>query len=257
MASISISSSLHSIFARGTEGETPALRPCPTPTAPTMQRGERPTAALVVYGRVGTYEKRTAGMSTQEGGSLALWHNCAQSILEKVVRPWQQHVKLDVFVQSWNPELASEMDSFWEPAASWHAPQNSSFKCPKSFPPMPFCERTWWAMLGMRHAIEMRATWVSAAMRRKREAREHDTIIMMRHDLFWLNEMPVVQTSVSATRLWLPFSCKFIDIQRPTAEASHWASISHHSNIFGHSCNTPDHILDPTDFCENTIQIDW
>jgi hypothetical protein len=75
-------------------------------------------AALVLYGRIGTYTQRTAQLSSHAQGSLALWRNCADSILKNVVEPWRSAGRLDAFLQSWNPELQSAMDAFWQPAAS-------------------------------------------------------------------------------------------------------------------------------------------
>ena len=60
------------------------------------------TAALVLYGRVGTYTTRTASMKAGDHGDKGLWRECANSIRSQVLEPWRAAgVRLAVFVQSW------------------------------------------------------------------------------------------------------------------------------------------------------------
>jgi hypothetical protein len=230
-------------------------------------------AALLLYGRIGSYARRAADTPAHDQGSLALWRNCADSILKNVVEPWRSAGRLDVFVQSWNPELQSAMDAFWQPAASWHGAQNSSFKCPTASA-IGFCERTYWAMLGMRHAIELRSAWSRADSSSGAAARVHGTVIMMRHDLFWFNELPVVRASPTA-RLWLPFNCQTRDVTAATtprgnikglhmkgpfgqsSTSATMTSVAAASEIFGHNCNLQRDSPDRLGFCDLTIEIDW
>ena len=66
--------------------------------------------ALVLYGRVGSYEKRASQLSSDAPGESVLWRSCAVSIRKFVVEPWEAVGMVDVFVQSWNPELAAQME---------------------------------------------------------------------------------------------------------------------------------------------------
>lgn len=216
--------------------------------------------ALVLYGRVGTYGHRAADTPAHAQGSLALWRNCADSIWRNVVAPWRSAGRLDVFVQSWNPELESDMDAYWKPAASWHGVQNSSFRCPAGSA-MGYCERTWWAMLGMRHAVELRAEWARAESSSDAAARLHGTVIMMRHDLFWFNELPIVRASPSGIRLWLPFNCQTREASpaspHSSGSATPMTSVAAASAIFGHNCNAEGRSSERLNFCDLTVEIDW
>lgn len=218
-------------------------------------------SALVLYGRVGTYEHRVTGSSVHARGSLALWRNCADSISRNVVEPWRSAVRLDVFVQSWNPELESDMDTYWQPAASWHGVQNNSFKCPAGSTTF-YCERTWWAMLGMRHAVELLSAWVRAESGSDPTARQHGTVILMRHDLFWFNELPIVRASVNATRLWLPFRCVIQKVQvkpvsRRSSNSVNMTSVTAVTAKRGHTCNIQRQSPGSLGFCDLMVDIDW
>ena len=95
---------------------------------------------------------------------------------------------MDVFVQSWSPELAPLMNAHWQPAASDHELQNTTLKCPP--PRLPYCDRTQWALLGMKRAVALRTRWAAAA-----PGRAHATVMMMRHDVHWFSPMPAVSAS--------------------------------------------------------------
>ena len=82
-----------------------------------------PRAALVLYGRVGTYLVRTQSLKMGQHGDPELWARAAASIKRHVVDPWRRAGGVDVFVQSWNPELTAQMREFWQPAAVDHAEQ--------------------------------------------------------------------------------------------------------------------------------------
>lgn len=63
--------------------------------------------AIVVYGRVGTYATRTASLKKDAPGDLGMWRECAESMERHVVAPWRAAGRVDVFVQSWNLEMAA------------------------------------------------------------------------------------------------------------------------------------------------------
>jgi hypothetical protein len=157
--------------------------------------------ALILYGRVGTYQTRTASMKKGVPGDSQLWQTCAESITQHVLRPWREAGPVDVFVQSWSPELAPLMDAHWKPAASDHELQNTTLKCPP--PRLPYCDRTQWALLGMKRAAALRTRWAAAA-----PGRAHATVMMMRHDVHWYSPMPAVSAS-GAVKLWLALDCTF------------------------------------------------
>ena len=155
--------------------------------------------ALVLYGRVGTYHTRTASMKKGVPGDPLLWKTCAASITQHVLVPWRAAGPVDVFVQSWSPELATLMDAYWRPAASDHDAQNETLKCPP--PRLPYCDRTQWALRGMKRAAELRRRWVAGVA-----GRAHTTVLMMRHDVHWFDSMPPISAS-GGVKLWLPLDC--------------------------------------------------
>jgi hypothetical protein len=212
--------------------------------------------ALLLYGRVGSYTRRAADTPVRDRGSLALWRNCADSINRNVVAPWRSVGHLDVFIQSWNQEMADDMDAYWQPAASWHGVQNTSFRCPAGSTIL-YCERTWWAMLGMRHAIELRSAWARAEESSDgTAARLHGTVIMMRHDLFWFNELPVVRASINAVRLWLPFRCQTRHVRPPrhSSTPTNMEAVTAAPELWGHKCGIQRPSLG---FCDLLVDIDW
>ena len=114
-----------------------------------------PPRAIVVFGRVGTYSTRAGALRSGVRGDLSLWRACAHTAIEHVLNPWRMSGSLvDVFVQSWNPDMAKEMDALWQPMASDHAEQNDSAAvlCPIK---MKLCERTMWALLGLKRALTL------------------------------------------------------------------------------------------------------
>ena len=164
-----------------------------------MRGADAPTRrALVLYGRVGTYESRTASLKPGVPADPTLWQTCAHTIHKHVVLPWKASGRLDVFVQTWNPELARAMQRFWSPAALDVAPQNSSLRCPF---PLNLCVRTMWALLGMKRGLALRTQWARA------HGHQHATVLAMRHDVYWFSSLPPLLTS-PAVRLWLPLDCE-------------------------------------------------
>lgn len=94
--------------------------------------------------------------------------------------------------------------------------------------------------------------------------------IMMRHDLFWFNKLPVVRAWPSATRLWLPFNCATREVKLTTRKkgpsnihsgennsSATMISVASVSTIFGHKCNLQRPSPDQLGFCDQMIQIDW
>ena len=141
--------------------------------------------ALILYGRIGTFKARTASLKKGVASDPQLWRTCAESITQHVLRPWREAGTVDVFVQSWNPELSALMDAHWSPAATDHDVQNETLKCPP--PRLPYCDRTQWALRGMKRAAALRMRWAAAA-----PGRAHTTVMMMRHDVHWYSPMPAV-----------------------------------------------------------------
>ena len=214
-----------------------------------------PARAIVLYGRVGTYETRTATMKKGLPGDLKLWRHCANSVRMHIVKPWQAAGRVDIFVQSWNPELETAMQEFWEPRSSFHAAQNYSLgRCPVR---LMYCDRTMWALLGMKRALALRAAWAESA--EGRALSPHATVLTMRHDVIWTNPLPPLRADRSV-RLWLPFDCARAACRDKAAQASeiyneappsrascspnnkmqsNWTILQHKNNVLGVQCPQP------------------
>ena len=234
-----------------------------------------PARAVVLYGRVGTYTTRTATMKKGVPGDESLWRNCAESIRLHVVKPWSGAGRVDVFVQSWNPELGSSMGTFWDPRAADHAAQNGSMgRCPVR---LNYCDRTMWALLGMKRALALRMRW--AASSEGRDAPPHATVLVMRHDVMWSNSLPPLRADRSV-RLWLPFDCQraacrdraarasdlyaerppvreaCVDGKRGASSSSNWTLLQHKTNVLGVNCAASRGPRAGA-FCGNSVNIDW
>ena len=164
-----------------------------------------PRAALVLYGRVGTYLVRTQSLKMGQHGDPELWARAAASIKQHVVDPWRRAGGVDVFVQSWNPELTAQMREFWQPAAVDHAEQvDDGSMIPRHCPVrLRYCERTMWALLGMKRGLALRARYAA----QRGGADPHATVLVMRHDVQWFNPLPPLRTD-GHVKLWLAFDCK-------------------------------------------------
>ena len=230
--------------------------------------------AVVVYGRVGTYQHRAGVLSTGASGEATLWQACARTAAEHVLKPWRENgAQVDVFVQSWNPELADAMDSFWKPAASDHSNQSrlpaSAATCPIR---MKLCERTMWALLGLKRALVLRTKWEASHPSR---ARAHVAVLAMRHDVYWRAPFPPLRAD-GFTRLWLPFECQVNYCRDPTgrntstcfgrripdgsAGPPEWLVMKHsQSTYFGRKCDRDSLGRNPQNvpLCANTVLIDW
>lgn len=174
-----------------------------------------PARAVILYGRVGTYETRTASLKKGMPADEGLWRTCAASIRMHVVRPWMNSGRVDVFVQSWNPELAQTMEAFWQPRSSFHGAQNTSLG--RSPVKLQYSDRTMWALLGMKRALALRSAWAESA--EGRGLSPHATVLVMRHDVIWASPMPPLRADRSV-RLWLPFDCHRSACRDRTARAS-------------------------------------
>ena len=233
--------------------------------------------AVVVYGRVGTYTIRTASLKKGMSADPELWQNCAESIRKHVVEPWGAVGRVDIFVQSWNVELAEIMDTFWSPRASDHAAQNYSLgRCPVR---LGYCDRTMWALLGMKRALALRSQWAAGAGR----GVVHATVLVMRHDVIWSSALPPLRAD-RAVRLWLPFDCRTAacpdrgaraaDLyaaapgvaQPPLRESctekkghepSAWSLVHAPRSVLSVPCTGPRAGAKGGTFCMNSVNIDW
>ena len=232
--------------------------------------------AVVLYGRVGTYHTRTASLKKGMPGDEGLWRSCALSIQKFVVAPWRAAGRVDIFVQSWNPELGAAMDEFWQPERSYHAAQNTSIgRCPVK---LQYCDRTMWALNGMKRALALRMGWAHDA--RADGSRNHATVMVMRHDVLWSGTLPPLRADRSV-RLWLPFDChraacrdsaaRASDLyaeqpepkrppaascsERKNAPPSNWTMLLAPRSVLGVNCDRPPPAK--THFCGNSVNIDW
>lgn len=157
------------------------------------QQIEQPRA-VVLYGRIGSYTQ--AARSTAGNGSAGLVRMCALGVHTHVLTPWRQLGQVDVFVQSWNPELGTLLNRLYAPAAYEHAAQDATrFNMSRCHGFL--CARNQWALLGMQRALALRRTHEGST--------QYATVLMMRHDLHWLSPLPHLPTT--AVRMWLPFHC--------------------------------------------------
>ena len=225
----------------------------------------------MVFGRVGTYSTRAGALRSGVRGDLSLWRACAHTAIEHVLNPWRvSGSPVDVFVQSWNPDMAKEMDALWQPMASDHAEQNDSAAalCPIK---MKLCERTMWALLGLKRALALRARHESAAGR----SGAHATVLVMRHDVYWRSQLPPLRAD-GQVRLWLPFECQVNYCRDPTgsntsscygrkipdgaSKAPDWLVLKHsQSSYYGRRCDWMAMKANEKTltFCSNTVLIDW
>ena len=225
--------------------------------------------AVVLYGRVGTRAARAANMQLGQQADPLLWRATAETALEHVVAPWRRAGRVDIFVQSWNLDLAHSMDAYWKPVASEHAEQNTSLQCPLR---LKLCERTMWALLGMKRALALRARWETsdAGM----AAPPHTAVFVARHDVYWRSSLPPLRAD-QGVRLWLSFDCQVnycregaqsapstcdLRLERNATKApSDWILLNHSkSAYFGVHCDAAGDRIDSLPrICANTVLIDW
>ena len=234
--------------------------------------------AVVLYGRIGTYTTRSASLRLGMPGDAQLWKACAETISKHVMQPWQSVGRVDVFIQSWNMEMAKMIDEYWHPRMSDHGEQNNSIgRCPVK---LAYCGRTMWALLGMKRALALRTRW--ASLNRRSDA-EHVAVLVMRHDLFWKSPLPPLRADLGV-RLWLPFDCQRASCHDDASRASELYSASvvprtsqperctsnsggqfterttiyPKKSVLGVRCNpSADASSRPALFCANSVNIDW
>ena len=219
-------------------------------------------------------------------GDENLWRSCAVSINKYIVTPWRAVGTVDVFVQSWNPELAASMDQFWQPQRSYHAAQNTTLgRCPVK---LQYCDRTMWALNGMKRALGLRRDWAASGGPAGRPM-VHATVMVMRHDVIWSAPLPALRADRSV-RLWLPFDChraacrdgaaRASDLyaeppppqqqqpadaarrppassctDRKNAQPSNWTMLLAPRSVLGVNCDRPP--PSKQHFCGNSVNIDW
>ena len=150
-----------------------------------------PRAAIVLYGRVGTYLVRTQSLKMGQHGDPELWARAAASIKQHVVDPWRRAGGVDVFVQSWNPELTAQMREFWQPAAVDHAEQVDDGSM---IPPLPGAPAVLRADDVGAARDEARLALRARYAAQRGGADPHATVLVMRHDVQWFNPLPPLRT---------------------------------------------------------------
>ena len=221
--------------------------------------------AIVFYGRVGTRIESAHKLPTGAPADALMWREAAEKADEFVVQPWRRSGRVDVFIQSWNAELSRSMDAFWKPMGSEHATQNNTLRCP--IDGLRLCERTMWALLGMKRGLALRADAEARGI-----VPMHSTVMVARHDVYWRRLLPPLRADESV-RLWLPFDCQLAYCRGgPTSEASScagnriarnvtrppsdWITLTHSkSRYFGIGCDATAGQLAP--ICASTVLIDW
>ena len=182
--------------------------------------------------------------------------------------PWSANGLVDIFVQSWNPgSMAHAMDAFWQPRLAQHADQNTSLRCPIS---MRLCERTMWAVLGMKQALALRTAY------ERSHSVHHAAVLVMRHDVYWRSPLPPLRADDRHIRLWLGFDCEVNYcwagpnarsacqgryISNRTAPPP-WMELKHsRSSYFGMPASRCTErgggTLAQLALCENTVLLDW
>lgn len=191
-------------------------------------------SALVLYGRIGTYNKRTANMKSTEKADLKMWKSAAVSTMKNIIQYWKSfNISVNVFIQSWNRELKNEMETFWKPANSTYMSQHDNIEqvCKTTLRKSSYCQRTLWTARAIVVAIGLIPDLLC-----------YDSIMMMRHDVRWLHPLPPVQITTN-TRLWLPMECVRCS-QNICSSFPQRYTISSSS-----PCSGPK--------CLETIQVDW
>ena len=228
--------------------------------------------AVVLYGRVGTRNASAHSLPFGAAADTQLWREAASTALEFVIEPWRSTGRVDVFLHSWNVELADSMERFWNPAASEHSVQNSSFRCP--IDGLRSCERTMWALLSMKRGLALRAAWEASAA--GRAAPSHAAVLVARHDVYWRAALPPLRAD-DGIRLWLPFDCQLsycrdgphADLstcagnrvaRNATRPPSDWIALAHSkSRYFGVKCEPAagGGIDGLPPICHASVLIDW
>ena len=153
------------------------------PTSGNVSATRPPRLAVVLYGKVGTAQKR----SGQHPAALAQPSLVALAILSlqrHVVEPARKQFSVDTFVHSWSPEVGGVIDTLLDVTSSSHEPDQSAdleARCNAanfSFVPGT-CGRTWSQMLGVERAIALKVQHEAHAGWR------YDLVYLGRIDLLW------------------------------------------------------------------------
>lgn len=195
--------------------------------------------ALLLFGRVGLETRRSADMSLNAPSSVRFWEKAAGTIRARVVEALRRDGWIvDVFVQSWNLDLATRMDDFWRPRASHHANQSmGTAECTLQYARRAqYCDRTLWAMRGMVRAAALRRSWAA------RSGHDHALMLTMRHDLYWSADFRPAPLNTSYP-LALPAS--FVKEEDGALYA-----LPTDRTLLNHQCSEPY-------WCNSTVTVDW
>ena len=205
--------------------------------------------ALVLYGRIGTYTTRAANMvhAPNALASMDLWLNCALSLRKRLIEPWKRQGKrFHIYMHSYNPELKSHVHKVYgEPhqtTVRFETEQPGLIKNISCH--LGLCDRIKYAMLSMREALRLRKIHES---RLADAGLRSGIIIMMRPDVYWKNELPVVPVN-ERTRVWLPRDCHMAQA------ANNSVIIQAKRSVLGRACNNSNDVLP---FCENAVNVDY
>ena len=155
-------------------------------------------SAVVLFGRVGTMS--TAAKRSGRGDPRVIDH-AAPSIMQHVIQPWQRvGMSVDLFIHSWNPELGARIDEHYAPsgAMQWSNHSDAQFgvhgvpmtlpiHCDRVARDDAGCVGTQWALRGLASGLRARRAWAAS----HRHLAPHDRVLVMRHDVFFFDDMPI------------------------------------------------------------------
>ena len=142
---------------------------------------------------------------------------------------------------------------------------------------MGYCERTAFALLGMKRALGLRSAWANRRhqVHQGKRDRVHALVMVMRHDVTWNAPLPVDGAGLAATpgaRLWLPFACELCSGPDERQKVCHWRRKAFKKAWDRNGTGT---LLAPSQFlaracsvqvrgqqsfgphCEYTVPVDW
>ena len=165
-------------------------------TLPWVQPHDRMSIAVVLFGKVGTWNSasafvapddaadRSAATAARLRGQQRLLEEAHDSFVRHVVRP-NPRATVECFAHSWNPSLGATIDRLYQPRESLH-------------------ERERMAAFGGLPAMSALASirWALGAKRRheRRREREFELALLMRYDLTFHSRLEWKQ--LPAAQLW-------------------------------------------------------